>query len=45
MGPVCEALASLQVAEEAVRAARLAIEARVSRTLQPAPPAGRAPWP
>lgn len=39
-GPVREALASLHAAEEALQAARLAIEAQVSRTLQPAPRPG-----
>lgn len=44
-GPVLEALASLQAAEEALHAARGAIEARVSRTLQPGSPAGATPHP
>ena len=38
--PLAEALRTLQAAEEAIHAARLAIEARLSRTLRPDVPVG-----
>lgn len=40
--PLAQAILALQAAEEAVRAARLAVESRVSRTLRPEAPPGPA---